>query len=100
MRRLKSMTEEDRKFQLELWEEFEKTTKTIDSLQAKFDRKEFYTYDGAMTLQKARTKRKAIMKQFKPVYPAWTHPEPGSLPPPEKRTRNEVREIMGLPPIG
>lgn len=85
--------------QATLWKRFEEVSEKIVEYQAKFDSKEWKGYDAAMNLQKLRTERKAIQGRLEQPKLVWSHPFPNILPPFDKRTRNEVRKHMDLPPV-
>lgn len=93
------MTDEEKQEQAKLYEELATCIRTIVEYQTKFDLGYYKTYDAAMVLERARSRRRAILKLIKPVYLAWSHPFPDTLPEPEIPTRNEVRELGGLPPL-
>ncbi len=73
----------------------------IWKMQDQFNRKEIGGYDKAATLQSFRNEAAELIRALKPYGArlAYEHPFPDLLPPALKRTRNEVRVIIGLPPI-
>ena len=71
----------------------------IKQMQDKFDSGEYKTPDKAVELQKYKNRRNELRGKLDPLELAWSHPFPDTLPKPEKRTRNEVRALMGLPPL-
>ena len=56
-------------------------------------------FGRAIALQKAKIERATLLERLNGLSLAFTHPFPDTLPAPLKRTRNEVREFMGLLPI-
>lgn len=71
----------------------------IAEIQEGFDNGKYKGHGKAVELQRLKTRRAKLRGTLEAMRLVWDHPNPESLPPPLKRTRNEVRRMIGLPEI-
>jgi len=85
--------------QVKLLEKIAILNDILRDIQSRFDRGLIKGPEAALKLQRLKKERSVLRGQLDPLELAWSHPFPDKLPPKEKRSRNEVRALMGLPPL-